>query len=473
MNDNAQKCIIRAMKRDSYIEKLVDWKSSPRRKPLILEGARQVGKTWLMQEFAKTRYKNRVYARFDKDKTLRGIFSRDFDVGRIVRELEILYHTRIDPSDTVLLFDEIQACKNALTSLKYFCEDRPDIHVIAAGSLLGLMYRDDEVDDGSDGDRGDGTDETTGFPVGKVNTIPVHPLSFNEFLMAIGEERIAEAIQNRDWQTLRDVHEIVAEKLRYYYVVGGMPEAVSAYIETGNFIDVRAVHREILGGYRRDISKHAPKSDVRKIELCWQSVPVQLARENKKFTYSALRKGSRAAEFRDPLAWLEDAGLIYLNRRITAPHLPLDAYSNGGFKVYALDVGLLSTMSGLAPEVVLEGSRVFREFKGSLTEQYVCQQLLADTDLRPCYWSTEDSRTEIDFLFQKGMSVCPLEVKSEGNVRSQSLKSYIRKFRPNTAYRASMLPFEEQKITIDDGDFCNLVNLPLYAISSGICTGKD
>ena len=455
------------MKRDSYIIKLAEWKVSSRRKPLILEGARQVGKTWLMMEFAKHHYNNMVYARFDKDMTLRRIFSRDFDVGRIVRELEILYHTRIDPSDTVLLFDEIQACKNALTALKYFCEDRPDLHVIAAGSLLGLMYRDDEVD-GSDSDSGDGMSETTGFPVGKVNTIPVHPLSFIEYLTANGEEGIAAAIRNREWGALRDVHEVVAEKLRYYYVVGGMPEAVSAYIESRNFIDARTVHREILAGYRRDISKHAPKPDVRKIEMCWQSIPVQLARENKKFTYSALRKGSRASEFRDPLAWLEDAGLIYLNRRVATPHLPLDAYSDGGFKVYTLDVGLLATMSGLAPEVVLDGSRVFREFKGALTEQYVCQQLLAETDLRPCYWSTEDSRTEIDFLFQKGMSVCPLEVKSEGNVRSQSLKSYIRRFRPDTAYRASMLPFEEQNITMDDGCPCKLVNLPLYAVSSGI-----
>ena len=449
------------MKRDSYISKLEKWKNSSRRKPLILEGARQVGKTWLMREFANMHYKNIVYARFDKDKTLQGIFTRDFDVKRIVHELEILYRTKINSSDTVILFDEIQACRNALTSLKYFCEDRPDLHIIAAGSLLGLMYRDDTSSSRD-------IEKTTGFPVGKVNAISVYPMSFTEYLTALGEERLSEAIRNREWQILKDLHDVVAEKLRHYYVIGGMPEAIVAYLDSNNFIDVQTVHNEILGGYRRDISKHAPKSEVSKIELCWRSVPVQLAKENKKFQYSALRNGSRASEFRYPLAWLEDAGLIYLNRRVSAPNLPLDAYSNGGFKVYALDVGLLSTMSSLAPEIVLHESRVFREFKGALTEQYVYQQLLAETNLKPCYWSTEDSRTEIDFLFQKGMSVCPLEVKSGGSVKSQSLKSYIRKFHPEMVYRSSMLHYEEQKVLLDDGFCYTMENIPLYAIGSGI-----
>lgn len=466
MSDDAKKCIIRAMKRNSYVQKLEDWKASARRKPLVLEGARQVGKTWLMQEFAKKHYNNVVYARFDKDKALRGIFARDFNIERIVRDLEILFHTRIDAEGTVLLFDEIQACKNALTALKYFCEDRPDLHVIAAGSLLGLEYRDDGQED--EDNPHDGNEQTTGFPVGKVNTIPIYPMSFNEYLVATGEERIEAAIRGKDWNVLRDMHEVVSEKLRHYYVVGGMPEAVSVYCQTHNFMDVREVHREILGGYMRDISKHAPKSDVRKIEMCWQSIPVQLAKENKKFAYTVLKKGGRSSEFRDPLAWLEDAGLVYLNRRTTTPSIPLDAYSSGAFKVYALDVGLLSSMSGLQAEVVLEGARVFREFKGALTEQYVCQQMLAETDLRPCYWSTEDSRTEIDFIFQKGMSVCPLEVKSEGNVRSQSLKSYIRKYRPDVAYRASMLPYVEQNVVSEDGSACRFVNVPLYAVGSGI-----
>lgn len=454
------------MKRDCYINKLEEWKASPRRKPLILEGARQVGKTWLMKDFAQSHYDNVIYAQFDRNQLLRGIFERDTDVGRIVRDLEVLFRTRIDPNRTILLFDEIQACKSALTSLKYFCEDRPDLHVIAAGSLLGLTYRDDDADKDGDGSDSDGS--TTGFPVGKVNTIQVHPFSFNEFLTALGEERLAEEIRNRNWGLLGDLNDAIAEKLRHYYVVGGMPEAVSTWISTRNFLDVRAVHLDILSGYRRDISKHAPKSDVRKIEMCWRSIPAQLAKENKKFVYSALRKGGRASEFRDPLAWLEDAGLIHLNRRTTAPLLPLSHYEDNGFKVYALDVGLLATMSGLAPEVVLDGSRIFREFRGALTEQYVCQQLVAEMGFDPCYWSTDDSRTEIDFVFQRGMEVCPLEVKSGGNVRSQSLKSYEDRFLPRMAFRGSMLPFKEQDVPLRNGATCRLVNVPLCAISYGL-----
>ena len=453
------------MKRDFYIKKLEDWKSSAQRKPLILEGARQVGKTWLMKEFAKSHYGNVVYAQFDKNRLLRSVFERDCDVNRIVRDLAVLFRTRIDPENTVLLFDEIQACKSALTSLKYFCEDRPDLHVIAAGSLLGLTYRDDAIE-GSDSDSDSDSDgESTGFPVGKVNTIPVHPFTFNEFLTALGEERLAEEIRNRNWSLLADLSEAVAEKLRHYYVVGGMPEAVSRYVSTRNFLDVRAVHREILGGYMRDISKHAPKSDVRKIEMCWKSVPVQLAKENKKFMFSAVKKGGRSSEFRDPLAWLEDAGLVRLVHRASVPRLPLSSYADSAFKVYALDVGLLATLSGLDPGVVLDGSRVFREFKGVLTEQYVCQQLAAETDIELFYWSTNDSRTEIDFVFQKGMEVRPLEVKSEGNVHSQSLKSYEKRFSPQTVYRGSMLPYKEQDVPLENGESCKLVNIPLCAIS--------
>lgn len=450
------------MERNGYMMKLDAWRQSSRRKPLVLEGARQVGKTWLMREFARTRFENVVYARFDKDSVLRGIFARDFDVNRIVGDLEVLYRTRVKDGGTILLFDEIQACKNALTSLKYFCEDRPDLHVMAAGSLLGLTYRDDDIEDSRAGE------ESTGFPVGKVNTIRVFPLTFNEFLIAMGEARLAEEIRNRNWRMLEDLNEAVAAWLRRYYVVGGMPEAVAAYAETQNFIDARAVHREILSGYLRDISKHAPKSDMRKIEMCWRSIPAQLARENKKFLFASVRKGGRAAEFRDPLAWLEDAGLIHLNKRVSAPHLPLSAYEDGGFKVYVLDVGLLATMSGLDPVVVLQGARVFMEYKGALTEQYVCQQLTAETELQLHYWSTDDSRTEVDFVFQEGMEVCPLEVKAEGNVRSQSLKSYERRFHPGTAYRASMLPYKEQEVPLENGESCRLVNLPLYAV--GWCT---
>lgn len=443
------------MEREGYILKLEAWAASLRRKPLILEGARQVGKTWLMRKFAETHYEHVVYARFDQNKLLRGIFKKDFDVNRIVNDLEILFNTRINAGNTILLFDEIQACKDALTSLKYFCEDRPDLPVIAAGSLLGLTYRDDEQDDDADSD-----DESTGFPVGKVDTIKVYPLSFLEFLGAIGETRLSESIRVGNWATLDTFNDRINDRLRHYYVVGGMPAAVAAYVESRNFLDVRTIHRGILEGYRLDISKHAPKGDVRKIEMCWQSIPAQLAKENKKFVYSALKKGGRAAEFRDPLAWLEDAGLISIVKRVTTPKLPLEGYVDGAFKVYMLDVGLLATLSDLPTEVVLEGSRIFTEFKGALTEQYVFNQLRADTVITPYYWSTEDSRCEVDFVFQRGMTVCPLEVKAEKNVYSQRLKSYRERFRPSVAYRVSMLPYCEQKGVNGEMLYC----IPLAAV---------
>ena len=448
------------MERREYIDKLVKWAKSSRRKPLILEGARQVGKTWLMQEFAKAHYKNVIYARFDKDKILKSIFAKDFDLDRIVRDLQIRFNTMIDSKNTILLFDEIQLCKDALTSLKYFCEERSDLPIIAAGSLLGLEFRDDGEKDNSMEDK----DGTTGFPVGKVNLLGVHPFSFVEFLDAVGQSALAACVRQGQWDAMATFKDRITDFLKHYYIVGGMPEAVDAYRRTQNFKEVREVHHEILVGYQRDISKHAPKYDVPKIELCWKSIPVQLARENKKFMYAALKKGGRSAEFREPLCWLEDAGLIGRVKRVTTPKLPLDGYEDGSFKVFLLDVGLLSTMSGLAPETVLEGPRIFSEFKGALTEQYVYQQLKAETGLVPYYYSQDDSQCEVDFLVQLGMDVCPLEVKAEENVHSQSLKSYRTKFAPAKAFRASMKDYEEQNQLLANGRMCRFVNLPLAGI---------
>jgi len=448
------------MDRLSYIEKLEKWRTSPRRKPLILEGARQVGKTWLMREFASSRYANQVYIRFDKDRQLKRIFERDFDMGRIVHELEIAFRTRIDPANTVLLFDEIQACKDALTSLKYFCEDRPDLHVIAAGSLLGLEYRDDKED------RADADDDalTSGFPVGKVDMIDVHPLSFVEFLSALGESALADEICRRNWETVEMFRERLVDLLKHYYVVGGMPEVVATYAETRNFIDAVEVQKSILSGYRKDFAKHAPKNDVPRIKMFWDAIPSQLAKENKKFMYSGIRSGERAASYRSPISWLSGAGLIHLCRRVTVPRLPLKSYVDAPFKAYMLDVGLLSSMSGLDSRVVLDGSRVFAEFKGALTEQYVLQQMLAEYGDDPCYWSTDDSRTEVDFVVQRGMDVAPVEVKSEENIRAKSLKSYMERFNPPVSYRLSMRPYKEQKIASPGSSERLLVNIPLYGI---------
>lgn len=433
------------MKRESYFAKLEEWNASPRRKPLILEGARQVGKTWLMKEFAKTHYKNIVYVRFDKDKILRDIFSKDFDVARIIRDLQTFSNKLIDSKNTIILFDEIQSCRDAITALKYIYEERPDLHIIAAGSLLGLTYRN-----------GVGEAESTGFPVGKVNWMKIHPFSFVEFLDAVAQEQLAAIIRRGDWASMTTFNERITDFLRQYYVVGGMPEAVEVYVATQSFKEVREVHREILAGYMRDISKHAPEREVPRIESCWNSIPTQLAKENKKFQYSMLKKGGRASEFANPLRWLEDAGLIARVKRVTAPMLPLEGYADCAFKVFMLDIGLLSTMAGLSPKVVLEGSKIFKEFKGALTEQYVHQQLIAETSIKPYYYSTEDSQCEIDFVIQQGMGVCPLEVKAEENIHSQSLKAYRKKFAPEQSYRASMKNFDVQ-----DG----LINIPL----AGIC----
>ena len=448
------------MERLSYIDNLEKWRNSPRRKPLILEGARQVGKTWLMREFASSHYANQVYVRFDKDRQLRRIFERDFDIGRIVHELEIAFRTRIDPANTVLLFDEIQACKNALTSLKYFCEDRPDLHVIAAGSLLGLEYRDDEED------KSDAEDDagTSGFPVGKVDTIGVHPMSFVEFLSALGEGALADEICRRNWDTVEVFRERLIDLLKHYYVIGGMPEAVAAYVETHNFIDVIDIQKSILSGYGKDFAKHAPKNDVPRIKMFWDAIPSQLAKENKKFMYSGIRKGERAAWYRSPISWLSGAGLIHLCRRVTVPRLPIKSYVDAPFKVYVLDVGLLASMSGLDSRVVLDGSRVFTEFKGALTEQYVLQQMIAEYGDEPCYWSTDDSRTEVDFVVQKGMDVAPVEVKAEENVQAKSLKSYMERFSPPVSYRLSMRPYKEQMIASPGNLERQLINIPLYGI---------
>ena len=458
------------MKRDLYLEKIEKWNCSARRKPLILEGARQVGKTWLMQEFAKTHYENVVYARFDKNRTLRSVFDQDFDIDRIVESLEILFHVKILAGKTILLFDEIQACRNALTSLKYFCEDRPDIPVIAAGSLLGLAYRDDDAAESEDEDS---KEESTGFPVGKVDRLPVFPMSFVEFLCAMGEDALAEAIRNCSWAVTDGLRVKLEDWLKRYYVVGGMPEAVLVYSQTRSFDDVRSVQRNILRDYQDDISKHAPKTDVAKIKLCLNSIPVQLAKENKKFQYSVVKSGGRASQFQDPLEWLRAAGLVHIVKRAKVPMLPLDAYANCGFKVYLVDVGLLAAMSGLAGEIVLEGPRIFREFKGALTEQYVHQQLVAETDVMPYYWSTDDSRAEMDFVCQSGLSVLPIEVKAEENVKAKSLRFYVNRYRPARAVRVSMLPHNVQDVRTPEGVDYRLIDIPLYGVSASLQSLSD
>lgn len=446
------------MDRETYIEKMKKWKSSIRRKPLILEGGRQVGKTWLMHEFARSNFSNIVSVRFDKDILLRRIFDTDFNARRIIHELEIAKHTKIVPGNTILIFDEIQACGNALTSLKYFCEDCPELHIIAAGSLLGLEYRDDA---GLSLESSIESAPTTGFPVGKVETLKIHPMSFREYLIATGEDALAEEIATRNWGLLANFHSRLSDCLRHYFAIGGMPEVVASYVAEKDFRTVRRIQRSILSAYRRDFSKHAPRSEVRKIEMIWDSLPAQLAKENKKFMYSGVKPRGRASEFRDSIAWLTDAGLVYQVFRVKTPRIPLAAYRDDAFKLYMLDVGLLAAMSDLDPAVIIDAPRIFSEFKGALTEQYVYQQLRAETDLVPYYWSTDDSQTEVDFLLQIGAEVVPLEVKAGENVRSPSIMHYMRKYAPSTAFRSSLLGYLDQKC-----EACTLLNLPLYAVEN-------
>ncbi len=429
------------MKR-ALMEKLTEWRDNPRRKPLILNGARQVGKTWLLKEFGATHFENVAYVSLDNDAVARSYFDADLDVRRIIASLSLQLNIDIDPLNTLIILDEIQACPKAITSLKYFCENAPEYAVAAAGSLLGLSAH-----------------EGSGFPVGKVNMLDLAPLSFSEFLVATGDARFANLIASGDARLMTPFSSVLEGKLREYYVVGGMPGVVSAYLSGSNFRAAREIQREILEGYERDFSKHAPARLLARMMLVWDSVPRHLSRENKKFVFGQVRKGARAADFEECLTWLEEAGLIHKVRRVGKPSLPLSAYVEpASFKVFLVDVGLLGAMCGLDPEVILSGNTVFTEFKGALTEQYVCQELVASCGFEPYYWSAENSIGEIDFLVQDGGKIYPIEVKAEENLKAKSLRAFSEKYGNVYPRRFSMSGYREQ-------DW--MKNVPLYALSNG------
>ena len=429
--------------RRALMDRLVAWKDSPRRKPLILNGARQVGKTWLLKEFGRLHFNEVAYVSLDNDSLARGYFESDFDVERIVASLSLELGIDIKPQTTLIVLDEVQACPKAITSLKYFCENAPEYAVAAAGSLLGVSAT-----------------EGSGFPVGKVNLLDLHPLTFREFLDATGNERLGGLVAAADTKMMTAFSGKLTEQLRRYYVVGGMPEAVCAYVATGDVRNARDVQREILSGYQNDFAKHIPSRLLARTMLAWESIPRHLSQENKKFVFGCVRKGARAADFEECLAWLEHAGLIHKVRRASKPGVPLSAYCNtNAFKVFLVDVGLLGAMSGLEPQDVLEGNRVFTEFKGALTEQYVCQQLVAEQDVVPSYWSAENSSGEIDFLAQVSGSVFAVEVKAEENLRARSLRAFKTAHPEVRAVRFSLSPHRRQAW---------MVNVPLYAVS---CTG--
>lgn len=421
------------------IDILVKWKESPRRKPMIIEGARQVGKTWLVKEFAATHYKNIAYVNFEEQTFLRSLFLTDYDTDRIINAISAATHVNIIPGETLIFFDEIQEADNGVAALKYFNENAGEQHVIAAGSLLGIELH-----------------RHTSFPVGKVQFMTLYPMSFFEFLDAIGENRLTDIIRNKDWTTVNTFAPKLSEYLKQYYYVGGMPEAVLAFSEDHDWEEVRDIQNEILKSYDYDFSKHAPADIVPRIRMLWNSLPAQLSKENRKFIYGLVKEGARAREYEIALQWLFDGGLIHRVNNVTAPRLPLKSYEDkSAFKIYALDVGLLAAMSGLDSSIIVEGNRIFTEFKGALTEQYVLQELLLSHD--PYYFAKKNSQLEIDFLIQESGQIIPIEVKAEENLKARSLRQFVADNESETAYRVSMSNYRLESW---------LTNLPLYAVET-------
>lgn len=423
------------------IEKLYKWKNSKRRKPLIIEGARQVGKTWLMKEFGEQAYADTVYINFDSNSRMADLFSADLDTDRLIMGLELYAGRKINPDNTLLIFDEVQEVPRALASLKYFYENAPQYHIVCAGSLLGIALH-----------------QGTSFPVGKVDFLKLYPLSFSEFLMATGNERFAELLKKQDYEMITSFKQTYIDALKHYYFVGGMPEAVQSFAESKDFNEVRAIQKRILAAYEQDFSKHAPNEIVPKIRMLWNSIPSQLARENKKFIYGLVREGGRAREYETAIMWLSDCGLVHRVSRVNAAGIPLKAYEDlKAFKLFIVDVGLLGCMTGLRQRTLLDGDDLFVEFKGALTEQYVCQQLKTIEDLGVYYYTNDRGSCEIDFVVDTGEQIVPIEVKAETNLRAKSLKTYRERFEPELSVRTSMADYKKE-------DW--LLNLPLYAIEN-------
>lgn len=422
------------------IEELYKWKEKKNRKPLIIEGARQVGKTWLMKEFGEKAYSHTVYINFDSNSTMAELFSTDLNIERIITGLELYSSQKIYADKTLIIFDEVQEIPRALSSLKYFYENAPQYQIICAGSLLGIALH-----------------QGTSFPVGKVDFLKLYPLSFKEFMMATGNERYVEVLEKQDYQTVTTFKNVFINSLKQYYYIGGMPEVVLHFSEYKDFNEVRAIQQRILNAYEQDFSKHAPNEIVPRIRMLWNSIPAQLTKENKKFIYGLVREGARAKEFETALLWLSDCGLIHKVHRINAPGLPLKAYEDlKAFKLFILDVGLLSCMTGLRQKTLLEGNQLFKEFRGALTEQYVLQQLAAIPSISTYYYTNERNSSEIDFVIDNGEEIIPIEVKAEVNLMAKSLKVYRDKFSPDHCIRTSMSDYKQE-------DW--LLNLPLYAIS--------
>ena len=423
------------------IEKLKRWKESKNRKPLIIEGARQVGKTWLMKEFGKLYYSDTVYINFESNSTIKELFDSDLNVERIILGLELYTGKKIDFNNTLLIFDEIQEVPKALSSLKYFCENAPEYHIVCAGSLLGIALH-----------------QGTSFPVGKVDFLKLYPLSFKEFLIATGNERFADLLDKQDYQMITSFKQKYIDALKTYYFVGGMPEVVQNFVLNKDYNEVRSIQKRIFLAYEQDFSKHAPNEIVPKIRMLWNNIPSQLVKENKKFIYGLVREGARAKDYETGIMWLSDCGLVHKVSRINAPNNPLKVYEDlKSFKLFVVDIGLLSCMVGLHQQVLLEKNDLFVEFKGALTEQYVCQQLKTIEDLGIYYYTNDRGSCEIDFIIDTGKQIIPVEVKAEINLKAKSLKTYQEKFTPKLSIRTAMTDFKKEE---------TLINLPLYSIEN-------
>ena len=428
------------MERKAYSQ-LLAWKNNPHHKPLILNGARQVGKTWLLKHFGEKEYRNVAYVNCDRSPQMEMILREGFDMSRIIRNISAMANVDIRPHETLIILDEIQSIPKGLSSLKYFCEDAPDYDVAVAGSLLGLQLH-----------RGES------FPVGKVDMLKLYPMTFGEFLLAKGEKVKKEALDNKEYETMSAVSPLYVELLRQYYFTGGMPAAVSAFIEGQPLHTVRQIQKDILNDYIRDFSKHAPGNEVPRINLVWNSIPSQLGKENRKFIYGMLKKGARAKDFELAIQWLVDCGLVYKIPRTSKVAMPVRFYEDfSAFKLYLLDVGLFGAMVNAPASEILIGSNIFSEYKGTFTELYVLQQMVTVRDLDIYYYSTDDSRTEIDFIVQHEGKVTPVEVKAEENLRAKSLRQVVSNDPSLHGLRFSMSDYRQE-------DW--LDNVPLYGVES-------
>ena len=434
MADLMQKTMYRKI-----LEDLIAWKSSKRRKPLILSGARQTGKTYILKKFGKEHYKNLVYVNCENTPMMRNIFVQDYDVRRIINSLSAIANEEIIKGETLIFLDEIQEVQGGLTSLKYFCEDAPEYHIVVAGSLLGIALNGG-----------------TSFPVGKVDMMTLYPMTFNEFVMALGEQRYLDFLKAKDWATVEPMRTHYIQLLRQYYFTGGMPEAVAAYIDKASQKEIRTIQSNILAAYFKDISKHAPKNEIQRIELVINNIPSQLSKENKKFIFGALKPGGRAREFEVAIRWLQDCGIVHKVCRVNKPEMPLSFYEDtNAFKLYFCDCGLLGALMKTSVSQILTDDSIFSEYKGAFTENFVLQQLKANSDLDIYYYSNEKSTLEIDFLLQQDGKIIPVEVKAEENLKSKSLKSFVAKHPGTHGIRFSMSGYMEH-------DW--LTNVPLYGV---------